>query len=97
MGLCGNDDVFLFNDHDEFADVIALKRAEAVEHAEKHHSQRPDIGFDGICFSLQNLRSHVDGRAKHSLRDFILVLKWLAEAEICQLDDAVVQQQVFRF
>lgn len=93
----GEGKFFLLDDEDEFGDAAAFEGAVAKEHAEEHYSQRPDVSLDRVRFSLQQLGRHVDGRPQHRPRDLILGLEGLAEAEVGQLDGAVVQQQVFWF
>jgi len=93
----GEGKFFLLDDEDEFGDAAAFERAVAEEHAEEHYPQRPNVSLDGVRLSLQQFGRHVDGRAEHRPRNLILGLEGLAEAEISQLDGAVVEQQVFGF
>lgn len=62
-GILRNFDIFFFDNHDEFSNIVAFKGAKAIEHTEEHNTKRPDVGLDAVLFTFEDLRRHVYGRS----------------------------------
>ena len=66
-----------------------LECAQFVEHA----AERPDVALESVRLVLAHLRTHVVGRADHSHRSAVRVLKHFRYPEIAQFHRVVARQE----
>jgi hypothetical protein len=86
---------FLAVEHlNEVGDGIRLEGTHSEDHLEEHHSDWPYICLIWVDFSLEDFWGHIDGGAKHCLGHLVGRVEVLAEAEIAQLDDAVMKENI---
>jgi hypothetical protein len=73
---------------------IGLERTDPKDHLVQHHSQRPDVCLVRVYFPFEHFRRHIDRRSEHSLGHLISGVEILAETEVTQLDDTVMEEDV---
>lgn len=94
LGVVGYDHFFILKHFDQLRDWFAFEGAFSKHHLIEHYSNGPNIGFDGIDLSLDDFGGHVYGGAEHRLCQLIGILEWFAEAEVCNLDAAIIHEYV---
>jgi len=87
----------VIDEADQFGNCAFLVWAQPVKHLVQNDAQRPDVSANIINESLEDLRCHVDGRPHHRLRHVALFQQLLAEAEVCQLDNSIVEEDIGGF
>ena len=74
----------------DLIEVIGLPELSSRQHLICHYTERPDIDFERVLFTLPKLRGHVESRPElHSQRLIVFVVK-SAKSEISQLDSNFV-------
>lgn len=66
------------------------------KHLVKDDSQGPDISFIGVNLSFENLWCHVDWWAEHGFSHLISRVEIFTEAEVSELDDSVIEENIIR-
>lgn len=66
----------------------------AEDHFIEDDAEGPDVGLVRVDFALEDFGGHVDGGAQHGLGHVLGRVEVLAEAEVPELDDAVVEEDV---
>lgn len=63
-------------------------------HLIQNNTQGPDVSFNRVNLSLEHFGRHVDRGPQHGLGHVLGRAQVLAEAEIAQLDDPVVEEDI---
>jgi hypothetical protein len=94
LGRVRNDHILILQHFDEFGDGLAFEGTLSKDHLVEHNSQGPDVCLCGVYFSLDDFGGHVDGGAEHGVDHVVLAFEGLAEAEVCDFDAPVVDEDV---
>lgn len=96
FGIVRNDNIFVLKHFDEFGNWLALEGTLSEDHLVEHDANWPDICLHGVDFSFDDLGSHVDGGAKHGLRQLVGIFQGFAETKICDFNAAIMDEYIIR-